>query len=394
MQIAGVIAEYNPFHNGHAWQLTELRRRGAERVVVALSCGAVQRGELPLLPEPVRVRAALEAGADLVLAIPAPAACSGAAQFAAAGVRVLAAAGCDTLACGTETLTPAECMAAAAALESEACAAALKAQLAGQARSFAAARQAALAAVSPALAACLQNPNDNLAVEYARAIRAQAAPLTLVTLPRVGAGHHDAAPGGAFASAGWLRARWAQGGAAALAGYVPEAALALYRNVEQEGAALAPERFSAALLAQLRLRLGQQEHPFGEVRGVREGLDRGLEKAVRRSSEAQQLYDGMTTVRYPRARVRRLALDAALGYTAALNAPVPYLQVLGARRDALPLLSRAALPADTSLARLARHSAACAVFAAAQARAADLGALCRSTPGPMGEAYTRPCVLL
>ena len=103
MKFAGVIAEYDPFHNGHAAQLSLLRANGAQTIAVCMSSGAVQRGGLPLLQEPVRVRAALEAGADLVIALPAPYACATAQPFAAAGVRLLTALGCDTLAFGAET---------------------------------------------------------------------------------------------------------------------------------------------------------------------------------------------------------------------------------------------------------------------------------------------------
>ena len=55
MKFAGIIAEYDPFHNGHAWQLAQARALGAQRVAVAMSCGLTQRGALPLLPEAVRV---------------------------------------------------------------------------------------------------------------------------------------------------------------------------------------------------------------------------------------------------------------------------------------------------------------------------------------------------
>ena len=84
MRRAGIIAEYDPFHSGHAWQLEQAHALGAGQVFVAMSCGLTQRGELPLLPEEVRVRAALTCGADLVLALPAPYACAGAEAFARA----------------------------------------------------------------------------------------------------------------------------------------------------------------------------------------------------------------------------------------------------------------------------------------------------------------------
>ena len=47
MYFAGIIAEYDPFHNGHAWQLAAARAHGAKYVAVALSCGLTQRGALP-----------------------------------------------------------------------------------------------------------------------------------------------------------------------------------------------------------------------------------------------------------------------------------------------------------------------------------------------------------
>ncbi len=57
MKFAGIIAEYDPFHNGHAWQLAQAKALGAQHVAVAMSCGLTQRGALPLLPEAVRVQA-------------------------------------------------------------------------------------------------------------------------------------------------------------------------------------------------------------------------------------------------------------------------------------------------------------------------------------------------
>ena len=410
MRIAGIIAEYNPFHNGHAWQIAEAKRLGAEKVAVALSAGLVQRGELPLLPEAVRVRAALAAGADLVVALPAPCAAAGAEAFARAGAALLAAAGCDTLVFGAESADAAAVLRAAAAMESPEYTAALRAQLSGGARSFAAARQAALAAVCPGAETLVQNPNDNLGVEYARAIRALGLEgrLTPLALPRQGAGHHDRVPGGgaasSYASASALRALWARGGPEALAPYVPAAALAFYRQAQADGQDIDPAAFSTALLSRLRVQCGDAE-PFAQVRGVREGLDHALEKAVRGAVSAGGLYDALTTVRYPRARMRRLALDAALGYTAALPALPPYLQILGVRQPVgfplhgeadAALCARMGLAApmgrSPSLAALSRRNEACVAVAAAQAAAVDLGALCRRTPAPMGLAFRTPCV--
>ena len=92
------------------------------------------------------------------------------------------------------------------------------------------------------------------------------------------------------------------------------------------------------------------------------------------------------------ARLRRLVLDAALGYTGDLPALPPYLHVLGANETGLAVLrcarQAALLPLSHSLADLAARSAPAARVAAAHAAAEDLTALCLRHPAPMGAAYT------
>ena len=397
-KLAGIIAEYDPFHNGHAWQLQQARALGAQRVAVAMSCGLTQRGALPLLPESVRVQAALTCGADLVFALPAPYACSGAECFARAGVQLLAAAGCDALVFGAETPDAALLMEAARVLSGAEYRTALKAQLAAGARSFAAARQAAVEAVCPGtgLAALLDKPNNNLAVEYCKAILELGASLVPIPLPRQGAGHGQALTetGGQFASASALRTLWQNGGADAAAPYVPAEVLPLYREAFAAGRYTDLAAAQRCQLALLRSRCAGTA-PFAQVRGISEGLEHRLEAAVRSSTTHAELLDSLTTVRYPRARMRRLAMDAALGYSAdAFPALPPYLHLLGAQKDALPLLKAAALPVSHSLARLAEQNAPCRAVVDAQLRACDFGALCRKKPEPMGGALRQKIIFL
>lgn len=398
MYFAGIIAEYDPFHNGHAWQLAAARAHGAKYVAVALSCGLTQRGALPLLPESVRVAAALASGADLVFALPAPYACAGAEAFAQAGVALLSAAGCDGLVFGAETPDPALLTQTAQLLLTQDYRTALRAALANGARSFAAARQAAVQSLCPdsGAAALLDKPNNNLAVEYCKAILSQGAALTPVPLGRQGADHGQAlgSGGGPYASASALRRLWTASGPEALTDYLPPSALPFYRQAHAQGM---DTDFAAAHLAQLALLRARTTGPdcFAGVRGVSEGLDRRLYAAVQQAVSWEGLVDAMTTVRYPRARMRRLALDAALNYQAdALPALPPYLHLLGARREALPLLKNAALPVGHSLAKLARHDHACAKVADAQRSADALGTLCRRTPAPLGERYRQKIIFL
>ena len=397
-KLAGIIAEYDPFHNGHAWQLQQAKALGAQRVAVAMSCGLTQRGALPLLPESVRVQAALTCGADLVFALPAPYACSGAECFARAGVQLLAAAGCDALVFGAETPDAALLMEAARVLSGAEYRTALKARLAAGARSFAAARQAAVEAVCPGtgLAALLDKPNNNLAVEYCKAILELGVSLVPIPLPRQGAGHGQALTetGGQFASASALRTLWQNGGADAAAPYVPAEVLPLYREAYAAGQYTDPAAAQRCQLALLRSRCAGTAS-FAQVRGISEGLEHRLEAAVRTSTTHAELLDSLTTVRYPRARMRRLAMDAALGYSSdAFPALPPYLHLLGAQKDALPLLKAAALPVSHSLARLAEQNTPCRAVVDAQLQACDFGALCRKKPEPMGGVLRQKIIFL
>lgn len=397
MRFAGIITEYDPFHNGHAWQLAQTKALGAQQVAVTMSCGLTQRGALPLLPEAIRVQAALCCGADFVFALPAPCACAGAEAFARAGVQLLAAAGCDALVFGAETPDAALLMDAARVLASDAYRAALKAQLAAGAKSFAAARQAAVESLRPgtALAALLDQPNNNLAVEYCKAILELNAPLTPIPLPRQGANHGEALNGNVqFASASALRALWTQQGVEALRPYVPAEVFPLYQEAAAAGRYT---DFSAAGRCELALLRSRcvGETPFARVRGVSEGVEHRLEKAVRASTTLDELLDTLTTVRYPRARMRRLAMDAALGYTAdAFPTLPPYLHLLGARRELLGQLKNAALPVSHSLVRLQEGNAACAEMVQAQLTASDFAALCRAKPELMGGALRQKIIFL
>lgn len=279
-------------------------------------------------------------------------------------------------------------MEAAELLDSGSYRAALKSQLAGSARSFAAARQAAAAklASDERVAALLDKPNNNLAVEYCRAIRSLAPRMEAYPLPRQGANHGEALHSAhrQFASASALRKLWAEGGADAVAPYVPEAVFPLYQETYAAGQYT---DFSAAGRCELALLRSacRGKAPFADIRGVSEGLEHRLEAAVRTSTTYDELLDALTTVRYPRARMRRLAMDAALGCTAdSLPALPPYLHLLGGKKNALPLLKNCTLPVSHSLAHLRGSGDASARMAEAQLAAADFGTLCRVSPEAMG----------
>ena len=371
MDFTGIIAEYDPFHNGHAAQIAAVRAAGAQCIAVCMSSGAVQRGGVPILPERVRVQAALAAGADIVIALPAPYACATAEQFAAAGVYLLAALGCDTLAFGAETPDAGALLDAARLLQGEEIDDVIRNTL------------------RPGTGTLLRTPNNILGIEYCKAILAQHTPLTPFALPRLGAAHGGGAgehAGTPMASASFLRSLpqpdWEP--------FVPARAAELYGKAAAEGLLLDGAKFETAILTLLRM---QKPENFAQVRGVSEGLENRLAAAVREANSMDDLYTRLKTKRYPHARLRRLVLDAALQLPAELPMP-PYLHVLGARKTALPRLKQATLPAGTALADLVRSSAEAEKIGRLHSKATDFSSLCREKIQPMGLAFTAKAVVI
>ena len=388
MDFTGIIAEYDPFHNGHAAQIAAVRAAGAQCIAVCMSSGAVQRGGVPILPERVRVQAALAAGADIVIALPAPYACATAEQFAAAGVHLLAALGCDTLAFGAETPDAAALLDTARLLDGEELNARIRQNLA-TGMTYAAARAAAADALHPGTGGLLRTPNNILGIEYCKAILHQHAALTPLALPRLGAAHGGGAgahAGTPMASASFLRGLpqpdWEP--------FVPARAAEVYGRAASDGLLLDGARLETAVLALLRM---QDPADFAQVRGVSEGLENRLTAAVREADSLDDLYTRLKTKRYPHARLRRLVLDAALGFPAELPMP-PYLHVLGARKAALPRLKQASLPAATALADLTRTGPEAAKISRLHNKAVDFSSLCREKIQPMGLAFTAKPVVI
>ena len=103
MRICGVIAEYDPLHNGHAWHLSEARRRtGADLIVCVMSGSFTQRGMPALLSPHTRAEMALRAGADLVLQLPVSFSVCEAERFAMGGLAILRQVGVEYLCFGAE----------------------------------------------------------------------------------------------------------------------------------------------------------------------------------------------------------------------------------------------------------------------------------------------------
>lgn len=214
MKVAGVITEYNPFHNGHKYQLEQIKRQtSADYIVVVMSGDFVQRGEPAIIDKYERTRMALLSGADLVLELPSVFATASAEFFAGGGVSVLKNTGVvDTLCYGVESVDHELTKLVAGVLKNPPAEySASLARLIQGGMSFPAARSRALCEyfrdtydnASEKLDAFIASPNNILAIEYEKAL--MDCDITGFPIQRVGEGYHSIDSTSEFSSATAVR---------------------------------------------------------------------------------------------------------------------------------------------------------------------------------------------
>ncbi len=384
MRICGIICEYNPFHNGHAYHLQQARIRAEADVVVCIMSGHfTQRGEPALLDKWQRAQMALEAGADVVLELPTLFAVRPAEQFAWGGVSMLHALGADALAFGCEVDDLPRLTQAAQILAQEPppFRETLRDALA-QGVPHPQARMLALTAALPAAfdTALLKQPNCALALCYLRALHTAGSTMTPILIPRSGAGYHDAALS-PMASATAIRIAVAQGQWSSLRQAMPAGAFDLLTLAHAQGALHVPTALDIPLLALLR---STSTDTLSALCDVSEGIQDRIAQAARLSGTRTDLLARAKCKRYTYARLSRILCAALLGITRAQAdaTPVPpYGRLLGFRHSATPLIRRwrqeGALPIVTKLAGSPLAHDPCMAL---DIRATDLWALGASAP--------------
>lgn len=385
MLVAGIIAEYNPFHNGHALLIEKARQAGATHIVVVMSGNFVQRGEPAVFHHSVRAKAALSAGVDLILQLPVPYAVSGAQSFARAGIEILDAFGCDRLVFGSECGDPDIINETAEAVYSDE----IKPIIANELKkgiSFASARENALRAINPAYADIIKSPNNILGVEYAAAIQRIDSKMKPVTFMREGAAHDSADGDSDIASASLIRSKilggedWSR--------YVPDSSV--YSDADYADI-LNAER---AVLYAMRTANAEK---LADAPDVSEGIENRIISAAKQAKSLEELYALAKTKRYSHARIRRIIIDYFLGITAGeLKIPVPYIRVTGFNSKGAELIKskKCRLPVITKAADIASLSEDAQRIFSAECRAGDIYALCGNTVNPCGsEKAFRPVIL-
>lgn len=380
MNVVGLIVEYNPFHNGHAYHMAEAKRLAeAEAVVAVMSGDFLQRGEPAIVSKWARAEMALHAGADLVLELPVAYAAQPAEWFAHGAAALLDATGIVSHLCfGSEAGTLAELQPLARQLAGES--GALKAAIAEElatgasypaAYAAAAARSVAAppgggpgsAAGAAAARALLEQPNNSLGLHYLIALQRLGSALAPLTVRREGAGYRDAVPCSAsIASATAIRELIAgEGGLSAATPYIPPyTAEILAREFRSGRGPVTWESFAAPLFHRL---LTSSRETLAEHHEVTEGLEFRIKKMLPQLNQltVEELLEKLKTKRYTYTKLQRMLLHILLQHGKLAMAPEAlaqgpgYLRVLAFSRKGRELLKR--MKASASLPIVTRAAA-------------------------------------
>lgn len=373
MKTIGIIAEYNPFHQGHAYQISQAKSVfQADFVVAAISGDFVQRGEPAVFDKYTRTAMALNCGADLVVELPAEFATGSAEDFAACGIALFDKLGIiDGILFGSEAGDLAALEPAADILfaEPEPFCFTLKKELAGG-LSYPAAREKALRAVldNQISDGVASSPNNILGIEYLKALKRRKSSIQPLTIKRQGQGYHEnsAPESGVFASASALRQILQNSFCSAqpellcqLKKLLPPGALCALLAEDALKAPVFPDNLSGLFQYRLLSALHQNED-LSRYADLSPELAARLKKLALTPESFTGRIQQLKTKNFTYTRISRALLHLLLGITdgdmaaARKNDFASYIRILGFQKEAAPLLSAikkaAAVPLVTKVA--------------------------------------------
>lgn len=347
MTVNGIIAEYNPLHQGHIYQMQDAAgHTGADYTIVVMSGNFVQRGAPAITDKFSRTQMALNAGADLVLELPLPYAVSSAEYFASGGVSLLNSLGVVTHLCfGSEAgATPAlqeiaEILVQEPPSYSHALQTALK-----NGQSFPAARTRALFSYAPHLAQysdLLDSPNNILAIEYLKSLYRTQSSIQPYTTLRTGNGYNDDSLD-EYSSALAIRKALLSGQSPeVLKQHIPACTTDILLRSDVAQALIGTNDFSSMLRYKLRLHANEGYTDFLDVS---EQLSERILNHLDNFRDFDSFCQLLKTREITYTRITRCLLHILLDMPQSILVPyeesgIPYARVLGFRRDAAPLLS-------------------------------------------------------
>lgn len=347
MRVVGVIAEYNPLHNGHIYHLERAKAEsGAGFCIVVLSGNFVQRGETACMDKYTRAAWAVKAGADLVLELPSVYAIASAERFALGGIRTLMGTGVITdLAFGCEESDIQTLYRLCEILVSEppSYRSALHRHL-GMGKSYPRARYDALADIGAPeeMLQALAQPNNILAIEYLRAIGAYAPDIRPIPITRIGSGYHVETLSGTYSSATAIRKALHSGDERVLSAMPSFVGGAMLYDPQFP---IQPDAVGPLILYAIR---SMSAKSLSQLPDVGEGFENIMAKAARKCNNINAFYEAVKSKRFTLARCKRIGLCAMLGITneqvheTVRSGESEYLRVLAMASGARTLLSEIA----------------------------------------------------
>ena len=349
MKTTGIIAEYNPFHNGHKYHLEKAKDlTDCDYLIIVMSGDYTQRGTPAIYSKYIRAKAALLAGADLVLEMPVYGSVASAPDFAACGVNTLSSTGiCDHLFFGSESgdIDALRMQANALTTESEGISNKIKSGL-KSGLSWPDARANAFKETNMVAS----QPNDILGIEYLQALNRIDSLIIPMTVKRNDPGYHSEEKTGKFASATAARKAILENDLNFLLEVLPDEHFqSLHDN------SCPPITFDDCSLLLCEKLLTYTLDDLMQISGMPEDLARKLHRHKLDFHSASQLVAERKDRNYTYTRINRCLLNAMLGITKADTSlfkeysSAPWLRILGFRKDAAPLLSCLKKNADAPL---------------------------------------------
>ena len=364
MKVNGIVAEYNPFHNGHVYQLQHAKdATGADYTIIVMSGNFMQRGAPALLDKFTRAKMALENGADLVLELPTCYAASSAEFFARGSVALFDKLGIVDQLCFGSECGDIEVLSRIAEIfytEPEVYAESLRCNL-KKGMSFPIARTWALLQYAPSLSDgkdVLSSPNNILGIEYLKALMSRKSKIRPFTTTRVGADYHDKRLGTNQCSAIAIRQSVAAGhDLSYLASQMPNSAYELLCNSLLKQKPLFADDFSAALQYKL---LTEYSEGYDRYQDISSDLSDRIRNSLPSFAGYTSFCDLLKSKDMTYTRISRCLLHILLNMTkeefetCKTEDYISYARVLGFRKDATPLLTEikknSSVPLVTSLA--------------------------------------------
>lgn len=376
MKVSAIIAEYNPFHNGHKYHIEKTRENGATHILAIMSGDVVQRGSVAVFDKHERARLAVQNGADLVAEIPCPFSCAGAETFARVGVEIAKAFDVQELSFGSESGD-------IAALENAVDAVDINMLREKLSEGFSYPKALSEAVTDKLAKAILSSPNNTLAVEYIRSLKGSG--ITPFTVLRKGALHDSNSVSDGFAAASEIRRRITENeDYSSLLPYKTAAEPASIRNAER-----------GLLYSLLSLSKGD----WLSLPDCDKALYSRLSRALQTSSTLDELYDSAKTKCYTHARIRRVVLYALLGVTRedfTMQYSLPYIRILAMNEKGREILKNAKtdIAIGASLRELERLSESAERLAFLDERAAHLIQISRNSFSGFTSEKTRKFIQL